>query len=474
MVMGSMTVDTDVVVIGAGPGGYVAAIRAAQLGKDVYLVDERKTLGGVCLNVGCIPTKALIHASNFFDTLKDLETVGIHIKDYEVDVKKMREWKEGILKKLSGGVSMLCQKNGIEVLNGKADFTGPNEIHIGGQSDITKVKFKNCIIATGSVPFEVPGFSFSHPKIGSSDDALAIEEIPKKVVIIGGGYIGTEMGTVYGKLGAEVHIVEMMDRLIATLDKEIVDVVARKLTQFNVHPHLKSKALGVEEKGGRFYVKIEEDGKPVDLECDKCFVVVGRRPNTAGLGLENAGVQLDNHGFIKVDQTMKTNVPHIYAIGDVVGQPMLAHKASREAHVAAECIAGLPSAFDNKVIPFVVFNDPEISSVGLTESEAKEKGKDIIVGKFPFAALGRAQTLNQTDGFVKWIAGKDTGVILGMQCVGPGASDIVSEATLAIELGATLEDVALTIHPHPTLPESLMEAAEVTLGQGIHIFTPKK
>lgn len=474
MVVGSMTVDADVAVIGAGPGGYVAAIRAAQLGKDVYLIDERKELGGVCLNVGCIPTKALIHASNFFGVLKDLESVGIEIENHKVNLDKMRKWKEGILSKLSSGVDMLCKKNGIEVINGRADFCGPNEIHIGGQSDITKIRFKNCIIATGSVPIEIPGFSFENPKIGTSDDALALKSIPPKVVIIGGGYIGTEMGTVYGKLGSEVHIVEMMDRLIATLDKEIVDVAAKKIQQFNVHPHLRSKALGVEEKDGKLFVKIEEDGKPAELEADQVFVVVGRKPNTQGLNLETVGVKTDDHGFIKVDNTMKTSNECIYAIGDVVGQPMLAHKASREAHVAAECIAGKKSAFDNKVIPFVVFNDPEISSVGLTESEAKEKEKNVVIGKFPFAALGRAQTLNQTDGFVKWVSDKETGVILGMQCVGPGASDIISEAALAIELGATMEDIALTIHPHPTLPESLMEAAEVALGQGIHIFTPKK
>jgi len=472
MVVGSLTVETDVAIIGSGPGGYVAAIRAAQLGKDVMLIEQDK-VGGVCLNSGCIPTKALNHASNFFSTIKEVEQIGITVKDYSVDVNKMQEWKNSILEKLGNGVRMLCQKRGVEILEGRGTFRSNNEIHVEGKSDVNSIKFKNAIIATGSLPIEIHGFSFENNLIMDSKEALSLKEVPKKLVIIGGGYIGTEMGTVYGKLGSEVHIVEAMDRLIPTLDAEIVSVVAKKLEQFNVHTHLNSKAEGFEEKDGRALVHIDENGNKVTLDADKVMVVVGRKPNSKDFGLENTKVEIDDHGFIKVNEQMKTSDENIFAIGDVVGQPMLAHKASKEGKVAAEVIAGQASAFDNKVIPFVVFNDPEIASVGMTKEQAEEKGHKVKVGKFPFTALGRAMTLNQTDGFVKMVADEESGILLGVHIVGANASDMISECTLAIEMGATLEDLALTIHPHPTMPESLMEAAEVTLGKGINIFSGK-
>ncbi|MFH1590611.1 MAG: dihydrolipoyl dehydrogenase [archaeon] len=474
MVVGSMTVETDVVVLGSGPGGYVAAIRAAQLGNDVTLVEKESVLGGVCLNHGCIPTKALIHASNFLSTISSLKDMGITIKDYDVDIPKMISWKASIVKRLNDGVAGLLKRNGVEVIKGKGVFKSSDEIHIEGKSDVTAVKFKHAIVATGSLPIEIPGFSFDNPKVITSRDALALTDVPKRLVVIGGGYIGTEMGTVYGKLGSEVHIIEMMDRLLPGLEAEIVDVVAKRLTKFNVTAHLKTKALGLDEDGDTLKVRIEEDGKENSIEADKVLVVVGRKPCSMDMGLENTKVKTDDKGFIKVDKTMRTDDPKIFAIGDVAGQPMLAHKATREAKVAAEVASGKASAFDNRVIPFVVFNDPEISSVGLTESEAKEKGLDIEVGRFPFAALGRALTLNQTDGFVKVIAEKGSNEVLGVQAVGPGASDMISEAALAIEMGATVEDISLTIHPHPTLPEGLMEAAEATMGAAIHIYSPRK
>ncbi|MFH1132920.1 MAG: dihydrolipoyl dehydrogenase [Nanoarchaeota archaeon] len=474
MVVGSLTVDVDVAVIGAGPGGYVAAIRLAQLGKNVALVEQEKELGGICLNHGCIPTKALIHASNFFAAIKDLEAVGIHVKEYSVDMPKMKAWKDGILAKLNSGIKTLCDKYGIEVLEGKGVFKSSTELRIEGKSDINTIRFKNAVIATGSLPIELPAFPFSHPKIMDSSKALQLDEIPKRLAVVGGGYVGTEMGTVYAKLGSEVHIIERAPRLLSTLDAELALLCAKKLQELGITIHTNTLVEGIVDKDGKTFVRVEVEGKEQLMETDKVFVVVGRRPNSQDLGLENTKVKLDGKGFIVVDKSMRTTDPAIFAIGDVVGQPMLAHKASREAKVAAEVISGLPAAFDNKVIPYVVFNDPEIASVGMTEDEAKAKGHDIVVGKFPFSALGRALTLNHTEGFVKWVAEKSTGVILGMHCIGPGASDIVSEATLAIEMGATLEDVALTIHPHPTLPESLMEAAEVTLGKGIHIFSPMK
>ena len=474
MVVGSMTVDTQVAIIGAGPGGYVAAIRAAQLGKDVTLIEIEPHLGGDCLHHGCIPTKALIHASNFYNVLRDLKMLGIDIKEYTVDFQKMHAWKDGILERLNRGIQGLLTKYGVEVIQGKAVFTSSSSLRIEGKSDVTGIKFQNAIIATGSRPFEVPGFPFGHEGIISSKEALQLKEIFKKLIIIGGGYIGTEMGTVYGKLGTEVHIIEMMDRLIPQLDGEIVKIVADKLEQFNVHTHIGSKALGFEMKGGRPHVKILENGKESVIDGDKILVVVGRTPNSNGFGLEATKVKVDTHGFIEVDKQMRTADPKIFAIGDVIGQPMLAHKSSRQGKIAAEVISGKNSAFDNKVIPFVVFNDPEIASVGLTEQQARDQGYDIIIGRFPFNALGRALTINQTDGFVKVIAEKESKMLLGVHAVGPGVSDMISEAALAIEMGANTEDIALTIHPHPTLPESLMEAAEVTLGKGIHIYTGAK
>ncbi|MFH1650320.1 MAG: dihydrolipoyl dehydrogenase [Candidatus Woesearchaeota archaeon] len=469
-----MTVNTDVLVLGGGPGGYVAAIRAAQLGKDVILVEKEKELGGVCLNSGCIPTKALIHASNFVNEFKDMESVGIKVNNYEVDLEKMRSWKNGILKKLDAGIKGLCEKHGVEVINGMGTFVSSNELHISGQSDVTSVKFKKAVIATGSSPYPVPGFPWESKYVKSSTEALEITHVPKKIVVIGGGYIGTEMGTVYGKLGSEVHILEMMPRLLSHLDEEIVNVVAKKLTGFNVHVHVNTKALSLEEHEDHCTVVIEENGEIGRIDCEEVFVVVGRIPNSKNLGLENTNVKIDEKGFITVNTQMITTDPSISAAGDVVGNPMLAHKAFREGKVAAEVACGLPSAFDNKVIPLVVFNDPEIASVGLTKEEAEQKGYDVLAGTFPFSALGRALTLNKTEGFVKTIADKNTGVLLGLHCVGPGASDIISEAALAIELGATLEDMALTIHPHPTLGEALMEAAEAALGKNVNIFTKVK
>jgi len=474
MVVGELTIETDVVVIGSGPGGYVAAIRAAQLGKEVVIVERDSFVGGVCLNTGCIPTKAMIHASNFFNTLQHLESMGINVKEYSIDLKKMKDWKDSVLEKLRSGIDGLLKKYGIEVIQGKAEFTSSSEIHIEGKSDVNTIKFKFAIIATGSSAIEIPGFKYDGRRVISSTEGLDLNEVPKSLVIIGGGYIGTEMGTVFGKLGTKVSIVEAMDRLIPVVEKDLVDVVARRLEKFNVKTHFNCKAKSYEEKGDGVVVRVDNNGSEVVLEADKVMVVVGRKPNSSGIGLERAGVKVNEKGFILVDKKMRTSSNNIFAIGDVVGNPMLAHKASREGKIAAEVVCGLKSEFDNKVIPFVVFNDPEIASVGLTEDDAKKAGYDIIVGRFPFSALGRAMTLNQTDGFVKFVSEKKTGFVLGVHAVGPNASDIISEAALAIEMNATVEDIAATIHPHPTLPESLMEAAEVTLGKSIHIYMPKK
>lgn len=468
MVVGSLTIKSDVVVVGAGPGGYVAALRAAQLGKDVALIDKEKALGGVCLQHGCIPTKALIHASNIFQEIKDSKDMGIHVDNLSLDFKKMMSWKDSILKKLDSGIRNLCKQAGVEVFNGVAKFEGDNEVHLSGQSDVNVIKYKKAIVATGSSTIEIPGFEFNNNNILSSREALQLEKVPKKIVIIGGGYIGTEMATIFGKLGSEMHIVEMTGQLIPVMEKEVVEVVADKLKDFNIYTHLNSKASGYQEKDGKIFVKIEENEAEKELEADKVLVCVGRKPNTKNIGLENVGVELDDKSFIKTDNSMRTNNEDIYAIGDVVGQPMLAHKASRQAKVAAEAIAGQKSAFDNKVIPAVVFNDPEVASAGLTEQEAKDKNYDIKTSKFPFSALGKALAINKTAGFVKMVVNAKDNTLLGIQAVGPNVSNIVSEAALAIEMGANAEDIALTIHPHPTISESVMEAADSILGKGVH------
>jgi len=473
MVVGSMTVETDVVIIGAGPGGYVAAIRAAQLGFDVILIDENKKLGGVCLNHGCIPTKALITASNYYNKLKELFEMGVVVKDYSFDVKKMYEWKDGIITKFTKGIADLCEKYGIEVIEGRAFFENANTVHIEGKSDVTAIKFKNAIIATGSSAIQIPNFAYDKKFILSSNEALSLADIPKKLVVIGGGYIGTEMGTVYGKLGCDVHILEASESLIPSLDAEIATVVAKTLGEFNVTVHYKTKALKSEIKDNQVHVTVSENGEEKTIIADKVLVVVGRKPNSANLGLEKAGVKLDDKGFIIADSQMKTSVPNIYAIGDVIGQPMLAHKASRQAKVAAEVIGGLPSAFDNKVIPFVVFNDPELMSVGLTEAEAKKRGYTVKTSRFPYGALAKAMMHSNTVGFIKVVADADTNILLGVHAAGPNVSELASEVALAIEMGATVDDLALTIHPHPTMSESLSEVADSLMGSCVHIFQPK-
>lgn len=470
MVVGSLTVETDVVVIGSGPGGYVAAIRAAQLGKDVILIEKDKGLGGICLHVGCIPTKALITSSDYFNTLKDLNTMGIKIDNYSVDIEKMNSWKQGIVNKMENGIRGLCEKQGIEVIQGVASFKDKSTVTISGKSDVNTIKFKNAIIATGSSPVEIPNFKYDGEYVISSDEAMSLSKVPEKLVIVGGGYIGTELGTVYGKLGTEVHILEASEHLIPQLDSEIVDVVAKDISKFNVSIHYKAMAKNVVVKDSKVQVEFDEETHNSTLLADKVLVVVGRKPNSSNLGLEEIGVKISEKGFIEVDSQMKSSVENIFAIGDVVGNPMLAHKASREGKIAAEVICGVPSAFDNKVIPLVVFNDPELVSVGMTEDQAKEEGREVIVKKFPYSALARAHMFDRTSGFIKMVADKKTQMVLGVHAAGPHVSEIVAEATLAIEMGAKVEDVALSIHPHPTISEGLSEVADTILGQAIHIY----
>ncbi|MGO0061571.1 dihydrolipoyl dehydrogenase [Brevibacillus fluminis] len=468
MVVGEFTTEVDVLVIGAGPGGYVAAIRAAQLGKTVAVV-EKAELGGVCLNVGCIPSKAMIHASHTYDHAKHTESMGITMENVKVDFAKVQEWKAGIVKQLTGGVAGLFKGNKIQVIPGEALFVSENEVRVFHGYDVNRYKFNHCIIATGSRPIELPAFPFGK-RVLSSTEALALNEIPKSMVVIGGGYIGIELGSVFARFGTQVTILEGSDQILPGFEPEMTRLVERRLKKLGVTIHTKALAQGMEETENGVIVKAEVKGEATSVEAEYVLVTVGRRPNTDELGVRDIGMKLTDRGLIEVDEKGQTSIPNVYAIGDIVAGPALAHKASYEGKVAAEAIAGHAAKVDYKAIPAVVFSDPEIASVGISEKEAKDKGLSYVVGRFPFAANGRALSVNAGEGFVKLIADKATGLVLGAQIVGAEASNIIAEIGLAIEMGATLEDIELTIHAHPTLGELTMEAAELALGHPIHVL----
>ncbi len=464
----------DVVVVGAGPGGYVAAIRASQLGFKVAVI-EREFLGGVCLNVGCIPSKAMITASHLLHKAQhDFPTMGLKIKgEIEVDMKQLLKWKTSVCDRMATGVGTLLKGNSVTVLRGEASFKNSKELEIkmsAGGSDTVSAKF--FVIATGSRPIEIPGFKYDEKDIMSSTGALALDHVPKRMVVIGGGYIGLEISSYLRKLGSEVTVIEAQTQLLAgVVDPECAQVVVRKLEKSGVKIVYGGKAKGQKKVTGSYEVTIEKDGKDEVIKCDKILVTVGRKPNGDQMNLKAAGIQTDERGFVKVDAQRRTSIQNIFAIGDICGQPMLAHKASYEGVMVAEIMKGMNRAYDAKTVPAVVFTDPEIASAGLLESEARAKGfNDLKISKFPFAANGRAVSMSETDGFVKMIADSKTGLLLGIHIVGPEASNLISEAVLAIEMGARLEDIALTIHPHPTLGETMMEAAEATLGHAIHII----
>jgi dihydrolipoamide dehydrogenase len=469
-----MSLKFDACVIGAGPGGYVAAIRLAQLGLSTAIV-EREYMGGVCLNVGCIPSKAMIAAGHFLHRIRhDAKEMGIKIPgEATVDMAQAQAWKTGVCERMAGGVEQLLKGNGVAIIRGEATFKSTGELAVktaGGAAEV--VSAKNFIVATGSRPIEIPGFKFDEENVLSSTGALALKAIPKKLVVIGGGYIGLEIGSFLAKFGTEVTIVEANNALLAGLaDPDCVQVVARKLKKSGVSVLLGAKAKGWKKSGTGCEATIERDGKEEILKADKILVTVGRKPNSDQLNLKGIGLQLDERGFVKTNAQRRTSAPNIFAIGDIAGQPMLAHKASHEGVMVAEVIAGHNRAYDAKTVPAVIFVDPEIASAGWTEDECKARGYAALkVGRFPFAANGRAVSLMETDGFVKVVADEKTNRVLGVHIVGPEASNLISEAALAIEMGATLEDLALTIHPHPTLGETMMEAAEAALGHAIHVL----
>ena len=469
-----MAPKRKVVVIGAGPAGYVCGIRLAQLGQDVTVV-EKQYWGGTCLNVGCIPSKALIAAGSLLDKIKHAEVMGITASGVDLDVAKLVEWKTGIVGKLTGGVHGLLKNYGAKVVMGAAKIVDKNTVQVtGGDGDQT-LKCDDIVIATGSTPINIPGFTCDEDIVWSSTGALTPSEIPGHLLVIGGGYIGLELGMMYRKLGSEVTVLEGTPGALPGQERDCVKVIERSLKKMGIKLVTEAFAQGWEDKGGKKVVTYKTKKGEQTIECDQILSTVGRRPYSEGLGLENAGLAVTKQGFLEVSKQMRTSVPNIYAVGDIAGQPMLAHKGSHEGLVAAAVIAGKNEEYDARCVPAVIFTSPEMSSVGLTEEQCKEKGLDYKTGQFPFAASGRAMTLQETDGFVKIISDAGTDEVLGVHMVGPEVTELIAEAALAIEMGATVEDIARTIHAHPTLPESMMEAAEAVHGTAVHIYQkPKK
>jgi dihydrolipoamide dehydrogenase len=461
----------DVIVIGAGPGGYPAAIRAAQLGLKVLCV-EKEYLGGVCLNWGCIPSKALIAAAGTVERIRHAGNMGISTGEVKVDIEKLQAWKDGIVKKQTGGVGSLLKSNKADQLMGTARIKTPTSVEVTKQ-DGNKETFdakKGIIIATGAETISIPSFPVDGKIVITAREAVSLKKVPPTLVLIGGGVIGLELGMVYQKLGSKVIVVEMLDQLLPTEDPDVVRVVERRFTSKGGEVLTKAKAKSCKIDGAKATVVIEHEGKERSIDADNVLVAVGFRPNSKGLGLEELGVKLDERGHILTNDKLQTNVPTIYAIGDVSGAPYLAHKATKEGEVAAEILAGHKSARDWRVMPAAIFTDPEIATAGLREKEAKAQGRAVKIGKFPFSVSGRAQAVGETDGFVKTIIDASTKDVLGVAIVGPEAADLISEAALAIEMCASAEDVSLTIHPHPTLGESVMESFKHALGEAVHIM----
>ena len=464
-----MSTEFDAIVIGGGPGGYPCAIRLGQLGQTVACVEEEE-YGGVCLNWGCIPSKALISNAHLYHKAHDAGEVGLTFGEVKLDVPKMQSWKDGIVKKLTGGVRTLLKANGATVVEGRGRLLDAHTVQVEGKGGTkTLTAKKGIVIATGSATIQVPGFEFDGKRIIGARQAVSLQAVPKRLLVVGGGVIGLELGMVYQAFGAELTVVELTKSLLPGTDPEAVKVVERTLKKRGAKIYTETKAQGYELAGDTVRVKLETKGGTEVVECDQVLVAVGMKPRSRDLGLEALGVQIDPRGFVTTNDVCQTNVPGIYAIGDVSGAPMLAHKATKEGEVCAEIIAGHKAGKDWTSIPGIIFTDPEIATAGLNESEAAAQGFKVKIGKFPFAALGRAMSIRETEGFVKVVTDAETKRVLGVTVVGPSASDLISEAMLAVEMTATAEDLALTIHPHPTLGEAMMEAGAAAIGQAIHI-----
>ena len=474
-ITGAADIQAEVVVLGAGPGGYTAAFRAADLGKKTVLIEKHADLGGVCLNVGCIPSKALLHAADVINEAEEIAHMGISFGKPEIDIDKLRAGKDKVVKRLTQGLSALAKQRKVQVVRGVGSFQSPNRLVVETSDGAVSVEFDYAIIACGSRPVEIPGFPHGDPRLINSTGALALENIPGKMLVVGGGIIGLEMGTVYSTLGSQIDVVELQSSLIPGCDADLVRPLQKRLkSKFNTIM-LETKVTEIKaQKNG---LKVTFEGKQAPDKAviyDKVLVAVGRTPNGKLIGAERAGVHVDERGFISVDQHMRTNVPNIFAIGDVVGNPMLAHKATHEAKVAAEVIAGLPSMFDPLTIPSVAYTDPEVAWMGLTETEAKAQGIPYEKGAFPWAASGRALGVGREEGSTKLLFDPETKRILGAGIVGVNAGELIGETVLALEMGADAEDIGLTIHPHPTLNETICMAAEMAEGTITDLVAPKK
>lgn len=460
----SKEIKAQVVVVGSGPAGYSAAFRCADLGLDTVLIEKYSTLGGVCLNVGCIPSKALLHVAKVIEEAKAMAEHGVIFGEPQTDINKIRLWKDKVITQLTGGLGGMAKMRKVNVVNGYGKFTGPNSIVVEGADGQTTVTFDNAIIAAGSRPIKLPFIPHEDPRIWDSTDALELKEVPKKLLVMGGGIIGLEMGTVYHALGSDVDVVEMFDQVIPAADKDIIKVFTKRISKkFNLM--LETKVTAVEAKEDGIYVSMEGKKAPAEpVRYDAVLVAIGRVPNGKLIDAEKAGINVDERGFINVDKQLRTNVAHIHAIGDVVGQPMLAHKGVHEGHVAAEVISGKKHYFDPKVIPSIAYTEPEVAWVGKTEKEAKAEGINYEVATFPWAASGRAIASDCADGMTKMIFDKYTHRVIGGAIVGTNGGELLGEIGLAIEMGCDAEDIALTIHAHPTLHESIGLAAEVFEG----------
>ena len=468
-------ITADVLVLGAGPGGYTAAFRAADLGKKVVLVDRWPALGGVCLNVGCIPSKALLHAAKVIAETKEMGEHGITFGLPAIELDKLRAWKDGVVGRLTGGLAGLARQRKVTTIRGYGRFTSPHQLQVElAEGGVTTVGFEQAIIAAGSEPLTLPFIPQSDPRVVDSTGALELGGVPQRLLILGGGIIGLEMATVYHELGAKVTIAEMMDQLIPGADKDLISPLAKRVTRQYENIYLKTKVTNVEARPEGLVVSFDGPKAPATDTFDRMLIAVGRSPNGKLIGAENAGVTVDDHGFIPVDKQLRTSVPHIFAIGNVVGQPMLAHKAMHEGKVAAEVTAGKNSFFDARVIPSVAYTDPEVAWAGITENQARAAGVTYGKGVFPWAASGRSLTLGRSEGLTKLLFDQATGRVIGCGIVGPNADDLITEAALAIEMGADAADIALTIHPHPTLSETVALAAEAFEGTITDLYLPRR
>jgi dihydrolipoamide dehydrogenase len=461
-------------VLGSGPGGYTAAFRAADLGKQVVMVERHERIGGVCLNVGCIPSKALLHTAQIINEAEEMSHHGVKFNKPQIDIRELESWKSSVVNQLTGGLKALAKTRKVSIVQGEGSFTSPNTLKVEGPEGEKTISFDNCIIAAGSRVTKIPVFPNDDPRMMDSTDALELEDVPEKLLVIGGGIIGLEMATVYDALGSKITVVELQDSLIPGADKDIVKPLLKRVQGKYDNIYLNTKVSNIEPKDEGLLVTFEGKDAPEQAMFDKILVAVGRSPNGKLINAEAAGVMVTDYGFIETDGQMRTNVPHIFAIGDIVGQPMLAHKATHEGKVAAEVIAGQKSVFEPMTIPSVAYTDPEVAWMGMSEDEAKKQGIDYVKGAFPWAASGRSLSLGRDEGLTKALFEKDTGRLIGAGIVGPNAGELIAEAVLALEMGADAEDIGLTIHPHPTLSETLGFAAEMAEGSITDLMPPRK